>query len=205
MEKKIIYQEGYIHDVVPYRIFQKLINSLEIESIQQKEDYSHNLAGNMKLEKKVTELLSPDFYEYLSSVADEYCKHFKISRIASDKLINNPKQYVFLDSWLNYQRKHEFNPAHDHGGTLSFVVWIKIPYELKDEVTHPNCMSSNSPSNSLFAFVGDKFIYQIGVSKNMEGHIIMFDSTLKHLVYPFFTSEEFRISLAGNLDVVIVA
>ena len=28
--------------------------------------------------------------------------------------------------WVNYQKQHEFNPMHDHGGAYSFVIWMKI-------------------------------------------------------------------------------
>ena len=35
--------------------------------------------------------------------------------------------------WINYQKKNEFNPPHDHDGKLSFVIYLKIPEELKKE------------------------------------------------------------------------
>jgi hypothetical protein len=53
----------------------------------------------------------------------------------------------------------------------------------------------------MFEFVGDNYSFQIPVSKQMEGSIIMFDSSQRHLVYPFYTSDEFRISFSGNINV----
>ena len=35
--------------------------------------------------------------------------------------------------WVNFQKKYDFNPIHNHTGTLSFVIWMKIPYTQEDE------------------------------------------------------------------------
>ena len=39
--------------------------------------------------------------------------------------------------WVNYQYQHEFNPYHHHGGIYSFVVWLKIPYDWKEQHNLP--------------------------------------------------------------------
>ena len=41
----------------------------------------------------------------------------------------------------------------------------------------------------------------INLTKEDEGTIIFFPSQLIHQVYPFFTSEEERVSIAGNVQV----
>ena len=35
--------------------------------------------------------------------------------------------------WVNYQYKTEFNPYHDHSGVYSFAIWLKIPYDSKEQ------------------------------------------------------------------------
>jgi hypothetical protein len=40
----------------------------------------------------------------------------------------------------------------------------------------------------------------IDLSKKNEGDIIMFHSSLYHVVYPFFSTSEERISIAGNIN-----
>ena len=37
------------------------------------------------------------------------------------------------------------------------------------------------------------------VESGWEGTIVMFPSKLMHIVYPFQTSDDYRISIAGNL------
>ena len=66
-------------------------------------------------------------------------------------------------------------------------------------------MNSNTPSNSLFEFVCTDFMgrivqNKIKVDKSYEGCIIMFPSSLHHMVHPFYTSDDYRISIAGNLS-----
>jgi hypothetical protein len=42
---------------------------------------------------------------------------------------------------------------------------------------------------------------RIEVDKSWEGTMIMFPSSLHHMVHPFYTSDEYRISISGNLIV----
>jgi hypothetical protein len=37
------------------------------------------------------------------------------------------------------------------------------------------------------------------VESGWEGTIVMFPSKLLHIVYPFQTSDDYRVSIAGNL------
>jgi len=39
----------------------------------------------------------------------------------------------------------------------------------------------------------------VEVDKSWEGTIIMFPAFLHHMVHPFYTSDEYRISISGNL------
>ena len=42
---------------------------------------------------------------------------------------NTQDRNVVLKSvWVNFQKKYEFNPLHDHTGIISFVIWIDVPY-----------------------------------------------------------------------------
>ena len=114
----------------------------------------------------------------------------------------------FIDTWVNFQKKYEYNPVHHHSGDLVFVIWIKIPYKLQDELNHPSSIMSNSGAASKFQFtnISNKFS---NISKNLldidesfEGKMIIFHSKMEHTVYPFFTSDEYRISMSGNLKIV---
>ena len=166
-----------------------------LENLNQFKKNNKKLAGNLEKEyltHKSEEILKP----YLISLANEFHKQ-------STENEHYPHWEV-KDIWINYQKKYEHNPIHNHSGNLSFALWVQIPYNLEDELSHPNCIDSNTPSNSLFEFVCTDFMgrivqNRIEVDKSYEGCIIMFPSSLHHMVHPFYTSNDYRISIAGNL------
>ena len=47
------------------------------------------------------------------------------------KRIEKPK-YLLSAMWVNYMKKHEFNPPHDHDGKLSFVIYLSMWDDMKD-------------------------------------------------------------------------
>ena len=107
--------------------------------------------------------------------------------------------------WVNMQKKLEVNPLHKHDGTLSFVAWLYVPFKLEDERNMENCKNSRTVQlSSTFQFVYTTALGTIAncpmfVESGWEGRIVMFPSKLLHLVYPFQTSDDYRISIAGNL------
>ena len=112
-----------------------------------------------------------------------------------------------LDSlWINFQKKYEYNPPHNHTGVYSFVMWIKIPYELEKEHNYENSFLSKDKMNSDFCFqyidvLGGIRRFSMEVDKSKEGKMVFFPSPLTHSVHPFYTSDEERISVSGNLSI----
>ena len=41
------------------------------------------------------------------------------------KKFEKTPEYILSALWINYQKKNEFNPPHDHDGKLSFVIYLK--------------------------------------------------------------------------------
>ena len=109
--------------------------------------------------------------------------------------------YLLKRWWVNYQKQHDFNPIHDHGGIYSFVIWLKIPVEF-DEQNKDNL--SNTPLKSAFQFhyqniLGQPKNFDYKLGKEYEGKMLFFPSKLLHQVYPFYNCDEERISISGNL------
>ena len=118
---------------------------------------------------------------------------------------DNPLKAELTTFWGNYQYKGEFNPPHHHTGVYSFVIWLKIPYNHKKESLQPwldgikpfdrkvGCFEFNYPSHE-----GNRnFTYFLNEKYN--GKMLFFPSWLQHQVHPFFTSDEKRVSLSGNI------
>ena len=108
--------------------------------------------------------------------------------------------------WVNYQKKYEFNPVHNHYGKVSFVIWMKIPYHYEDEKKREAASNVNGITVSgSFEFIflnglGDiqRTYYNLG--PEFEGEMLVFPAKLYHQVYPFYTSDKERISISGNLE-----
>ena len=110
------------------------------------------------------------------------------------------------DWWVNYQHEGDYNPLHDHGGIFSFVIWMKIPTDWRDQKKLPRCIHSTSNTVSNFQFVytnhlGKITSYTYYMSPKMEGTMVFFPANLKHTVYPFYDCKEERISISGNISV----
>ena len=111
-------------------------------------------------------------------------------------------------AWVNFQQKGEFNPLHNHTGLYSFVLWYKIPYYLNiEEMAGPGRKSKNQLSGK-FQFhytniLGNITGEALPIDKQWEGQILLFPSLLSHSVYPFYSSNDYRISIAGNLFLVM--
>lgn len=190
---------------LPNKVIDYFWNQIEIA---KKENISHkqNLVGNISSSLILRDPDNIIINEVFKEVFDSNFHDLILKRIQENtrSFYTNPKSgYPVLndDLWVNFQKKHEFNPIHDHSGMFSFVIWMKIPYNHEDEIELPIVKDSNSKNMiGNFCFL-DKLtcIHSIEMSKNREGHCAFFPSCLQHMVYPFYTSDEERISISGNI------
>ena len=159
-----------------------------------------SLAGQITKEYQITKSL-PLLNPFLEEMGRAYQKEWNYYPKENP---NNNKLKV-ESVWVNMQKKLEVNPLHNHDGTLSFVAWLYIPFKLEDERNMPNCKDSRTMEiSSTFQFVYNTALGTIAncpmfVESGWEGRIVMFPSQLLHIVYPFQTSDDYRISIAGNL------
>lgn len=167
---------------------------------------NHTLAGNIEKEFTLDESFEKILEPYACSLTDYYIEQqvtrFVEGRNELDKDLVS--FYSFRDVWINFQKKYEFNPIHGHSGDFSFVLWIQIPYDLEEELSLPNCVKANGRCNSLFKFIttntaGKIIDHPLMIDKSWEGVMVLFPANQKHQVYPFFTSDDYRISISGNL------
>lgn len=177
----------------------------EIEKIRNNfdnsEKFNHKLAGNIRKEftikdskDHIEKLLIPLIacYDYQFKLFD-----FSLNALTDDLPFN-------LDTcWVNFQLKDEYNPVHNHRGFMSFVIWIDVPYDFVENYKNSPGVDSTSPAGGTFEFVyanttGRISNFRIPVDKSMINSAIMFPSNFAHSVYPFHSSDGYRISVSGN-------
>ena len=178
---------GFLIDDVPKNILKSLNQKISEANI----DVSNMLAGNISKEYDL--LHAKDLLEsYLIELFHFYNESYNYTNLVDQ--VNQPVPITLNNLWVNFQEKGEFNPSHKHSGIMSFVIWLDIPYDIKEE----------SKDAGTFEFVytdilGNTIPYKIPVDKNFNGKIIMFPNRLMHSVYPYFSTEKQRITIAGNL------
>ena len=132
-------------------------------------------------------------------------------------IFNTVKEFGELDSpksklnfhfgggaWINFQQAGEFNPYHSHAGSLSAIIYIDVPEDIKEENDN-GTVETNMPSAGMinFIFGSDGYGTQSSYRHQAKtGEIFIFPSGLQHLVYPFKSNVE-RISMSFNIYNII--
>lgn len=206
---------GYLIADLPVDLIGKL-NSEVDDIIQKKENKTlrhrnHILSrtekpdSNYFLSKSVIPLnnfIKTIVPEYWLSHGEEYTEISKQPFFLIDTPIAGKK-----DTWVNVTKKKEFAIPHTHRGILSFVIWLKIPYDLKKEALYLETTNSIGDLLPGFAFVYEggyqgitrSKCHMVPLDNSYENKIIIFPSLLPHFVVPFYTSDEYRISISGNI------
>jgi len=184
---------NFLHDAIPV---QKDIN----------ENLKYDLAGNISRSEK---LIDKDNWFYETTLKkltermfyrdlDEYHKYY----IEKEE---PPPKFQLDKLWVNYMKQHEFNPLHDHSGVFSFVIFVKIPTDWREQHALSISATSNSPYASDLQFVWPdedhkQCVYRnFSLSSEDEGRMLFFPASLQHQVYPFYGTEEERITISGNI------
>lgn len=190
-----IFNPGILTTKIPDEML-KSIQAILLDPLSKQIEVNSGLIGSIQQEFETPEI--PELKKFINDMYAVWKKTYAI----------NDTPYEIGRIWTNYMRKGEFNPNHCHPEALAaFVLWASIPYDINDEIEYQVNRSfahSHPPKNSAFEFTysmldGTINTFPIYVDKNTEGTIIMFPGTLMHCVYPFYTSDEERISIAGNI------
>jgi hypothetical protein len=194
---------GYILQEVPDNVISILNHEINeiLNNFKGSPTANSYLAGNLRYEFQINQ--SKDTLErFLLPLCIDYDKNFNYLKNIDICTKSLPLR---LDgAWVNFQRKYEFNPNHCHNGIFSFVIWVDIPYDIEQEKQQSNGALSNSNCPGFFEFsyidnLGKICNHQLEIDRTFNNKCIIFPSRLVHTVYPFYTSDNFRISVSGNI------
>jgi histidinol phosphatase-like enzyme len=194
---------GYLESNIPYRLFEKLKvecaksdtyrNSPTEDTVQEMQS---GLTGNGVAKHYYVKDNVDELNNFIMQMFKEYDRSFNF--VETLKHTSHSIPFISVDPWINIQYKHEFIPTHTHDGVITFVMWIKIPYDIEAELSVGDKASTFEFTYSSVA--GTQLTQRIPVSKEYEGKIVMFPSGLSHTVYPFYSSDDSRISISGNVS-----
>ena len=162
-----------------------------------------HLAGNLEREYHLSEDMRNHLNDILMECIPEYAEN---DYFTSVDYCDKDYPIRLTDAWVNFQQKYEFNPVHRHTGLLSFVLWLQVPYTIEEETNGPHCVNSNYAAAGQFEIIyntncGEIVTTKLPVDKTYEGKLLLFPSHMNHCVYPFYTSDEYRISVSGNIKI----
>ena len=163
-----------------------------------------DLAGNIKHEYSIPRgkaAVSPMLMHMVVKHKEKYPNFFKK---AHSTLNYKACEVELFNLWVNFQKKYEFNPPHVHDGLFSFVIWHKVPFKMEDEKARlPNISEPDFRAGMFSFFFSDPSgrITQeaLPVDNSWEGKVALFPASLNHCVYPFYTSDEYRVPISGNI------
>jgi hypothetical protein len=158
-------------------------------------DASYKLVGHIEKQYELSENCVIQLESLLMPLIERYSEYKNILTNKYNVTIK-PLPLCLPDAWVNFQKKYEYNPVHNHGGIFSFVIWLKVPYNREDEDKIGTC-------NGKFELfyqdtMGGLSAVTLPIDKSFENTMLLFPAQMHHCVYPFYTSDDYRVSIAGN-------
>jgi len=125
---------------------------------------------------------------------------------------NWPHQYNVLGEsrplklynlWANFMSKTQYEPIHDHGGVMSFVIWLRIPYNIAEELAARPQVPEHCNTSGRFSLHSINALGRIQhtilpLESTWENVLCLFPAPTHHSVFPFYSSDGLRVSIAGN-------
>ena len=193
---------GWIESILDKEFVDFLWGRIE----KSEHDVKDRLAGNISTSLAITDDEDETFFNQVLFPQVEMYRQMNHGRDPVPVPINSEIELYIHDLWVNYQYKHEFNPYHFHGGMYSFVIWMKIPTDWREQnkLSFLDGINEDNKKVSNFEFeyldmLGNVKHYGYRLDPSMEGRMIFFPARLQHTVYPFYNCDDARISIAGNL------
>ena len=129
-------------------------------------------------------------------------KYLQTYKTPVEFLTTHAHRFTFNRFWCNATTKGQYQALHNHDAIFSFVIWLEIPYDMDDERAiqdqmHPQAGEFGFVYTDITGRVRTKSLEQ---SKCHSGTMLFFPSTTNHNVYPFYSTDEVRISCSGDIS-----
>jgi uncharacterized protein (TIGR02466 family) len=157
-------------------------------------DYRSHLAGHLSEEYKITH--EKEIFEWLKKYFEAYVTGYQKWKQGENK----SSTLKLTSLWINYMKAGDFNPPHNHGGDLSFVIYPDMPEKIIKENKAFKGRDPREGPGVISWIYGERNNQCINVVNRLPetGDIFIFPATLNHWVFPFKSKVE-RISVSGNI------
>ena len=186
-------------------------DELEQEDIDYLWKLVHKYSHNAKWEGNRLISIEEDFKQFPLNDDDNLFQN-NVLRPCTDKYFEtygcpfkqkttHTHELAFSRFWCRASLDGDYQSIHDHQGIFTFVVWLTVPFEGADE---RQVQAGFRPEASDFVLVYPDTCGQLQkrnfvLGKGAEGKMLFFPSDINHIVYPHYTTQEYRIALAGDV------
>lgn len=179
------------------------IVNLTAEIASVREDHAtvdHSHVGTVTREYRVTD---PRAMQELADILQPMLE----SWLKNNHYVMEDRPVTLTDAWFNLQTAGEYLIPHTHKGVFSFALWISVPFTLDEEREYRERVGKPSRALSCFSFqytdsLGRITPREIPVDRSWERTIILFPGDMTHSVTPFYSTDEYRIVVSGNIEYV---
>ena len=155
-------------------------------------DYRAKLAGHLSEEYALRE--ATPIVAWLKNYFNAYAVGYNQWRGEGSMKPN----FTLTSLWINYMKANEFNPPHDHGADLSFVLYPHVPEEITKENKEFKGTMRGPGGISWIYGQGNRQCISVVHRMPATRDLFIFPSGLQHWVFPFRSDVE-RVSVSGNI------
>ena len=194
---------GWLEVRLPKTVMMRLQSYIEVAK-KNPVNYNDQLAGNISKSLSIEDKDNWFFQSVIVPLVQQFVTSYPTFLSSAFVPEASSVPFRLTNFWVNFQKQHEFNPPHNHGGIWSFVIWVKIPTDFREQHALPFSANSNMPKASDFEFqyttmLGDITGSNYVLDKKSEGQMLFFPAKLMHSVYPFYECDKERVSISGNI------
>jgi len=186
-----IYDYRYCHDMYDKIYYAKGDENLKEDMLKHSSTTKANLklAGDIKREFQIEDT------KLLTRLQEMLTQH--LSRYIRQPIteVNTINPTDLMPAWINYMKPGEYNPPHAHVGIFSFVWYLDIPEEIREEWKNSQ---GNVGARGCIQFFSQFVTNSAMHFSPQTNDLFLFSSKHQHQVYPYY-SDNTRISLAGNI------
>ena len=177
---------GFVRSVLPKQLHQDLLKeSLELFDTQSFVSGITDVGvpKHYHLEKNNDRL-----FEFVEGLLKDFVNEFGWP---VRKYLTNDVPISYDQPWANNMKAGEYFPIHSHNGFISYAIWLKLPDVKTSFYFH------------YLDTIGNIRKHNIELTKEDDGGIIVFPSTIMHGVNPFYNTEQNRITMSGNVSLLV--
>ena len=200
MKNVVFPSQGFVQTTLDDASIARLVAEIDSLDKSRQPTMDHSHVGTIAQEYCIVgDGARDDIAQALMPCVELYCQenHFTLDQ----------RPITLTDTWVNFQKPGEYLIPHTHKGIFSFALWIRVPFTNADEHAWRTANGKSSLAVHAFSFhytdaLGRITPYELSVDRSWERTLVVFPGEMTHSVTPYYSTDEERIVVSGNVEYV---